>query len=83
MYIYIYVTIAAEAAVAVDGADADVGDCVRVPRRVVICFQVAQHRSCRRRPTNIYIYIYTYVCIQICAPAGGYSSSLIIKHDSS
>ena len=29
---------AAEAAVAVDDADADVDDCVRVPRRVVICF---------------------------------------------
>ena len=33
---------AAEAAVAVDDADADVDDCVRVPRRVVICLQLAQ-----------------------------------------
>ena len=64
MYIYIYVTIAAEAAVAVDGADADVGDCVRVPRRVVICLQPAQLGPVRGKSRGtesappIYVYVY-------------------------
>ena len=40
---------AAEAAVAVDDAHADVGDCVRVPRRVVICLQLAQIGADRER----------------------------------
>ena len=76
---------AAEAAVPVVDADADVDDCVRVPRRVVICFQVAQHRSCRRRPTNIYIYIHTcvYRYVHLLVAIHHHSSSSMIHHDSS
>ena len=78
---------AAEAAVPVVDADADVDDCVRVPRRVVICFQVAQNRSSRRRPTRIYIYIYILMCVyryvHLLVAIHHHSSSSMIHHDSS
>ena len=58
------VAVAAEAAVPVDDADADVGDCVRVPRRVVICLQPAQIGPVRGKSRGaesappIYVYVY-------------------------